>query len=122
MGQQFVLHVFMQTAVLGNEIIMEISFPLHMRSMHYNNYAVKCVYGTIVIGVKDNMKAMIGIADPLLNEERLTDGVADGIRRAAGSRRPDPCVAKTIPTRFNQPSGWARDARRAPTTRSKHLP
>jgi hypothetical protein len=28
-GQQFVLHVLMQIAVLGDEIIMEISFPLH---------------------------------------------------------------------------------------------
>lgn len=36
--------------------------------------------GTIVIGVKDKTKEVIGIADPLLNEERLANAFADGIR------------------------------------------
>lgn len=44
-GQQFILYVRMQVAVLGDEIVVEISFPLHLCSMHYNNYIVKCVYG-----------------------------------------------------------------------------
>src|SRR5574337_1605435 len=87
----------MQTAVLGDEIGMEISFPLHVCSMHYNNYFVKCMYVTIVIGMKGKTKEVIGTTDLLLNEEQLADGCADGIRPAAGSRWPDPCVAKPIP-------------------------
>jgi hypothetical protein len=65
--------------------------------MHYNNYVVKCVYGTIVIDMKDKTKAMIGTTDPVLNEERRADGFADSIRPAAGSRWPNPCVVKPIP-------------------------
>ncbi|MBI2193009.1 MAG: putative DNA binding domain-containing protein [Planctomycetes bacterium] len=36
--------------------------------------------GTIVIGVKDKTKAVVGIADPLVDEERLANAFADGIR------------------------------------------
>ena len=36
--------------------------------------------GTIVIGVKDKTKEVIGVADPLLDEERMANAFADGIR------------------------------------------
>ncbi len=36
--------------------------------------------GTIVIGVKDKTKDVLGIADPLLEEERPANAFADGIR------------------------------------------
>lgn len=36
--------------------------------------------GTIVIGVKDKTKEVVGIADPLVEEERLANAFADGIR------------------------------------------
>jgi len=36
--------------------------------------------GTIVIGVKDKTKEVVGIADPLVDEERLANAFADGIR------------------------------------------
>jgi len=43
-GQQLVLHVLMQVAVLGDEIIMEINSPLHISIMHCNNYSVKFIW------------------------------------------------------------------------------
>ena len=43
MGEQLVLHVLVQYAVFGDELIMQVNFPLHISSMHYNNYAVKCI-------------------------------------------------------------------------------
>jgi predicted HTH transcriptional regulator len=36
--------------------------------------------GTIVIGVKDKTKEVVGVADPLVDEERLANAFADGIR------------------------------------------
>ncbi len=36
--------------------------------------------GSIVIGVKDKTKDVIGVADPLVEEERLANAFADGIR------------------------------------------
>jgi hypothetical protein len=43
-GQQLVLHVLMQVAVLGDEIIMKIDSPLHISIMHCNNYSVKLIW------------------------------------------------------------------------------
>lgn len=43
-GQQFVLHIMVQLAVLANEIVTQVNFPLHYSSMHHNNYAVQCIY------------------------------------------------------------------------------
>ena len=36
--------------------------------------------GNIVIGVKDKTKEVVGVADPLVDEERLANAFADGIR------------------------------------------
>lgn len=36
--------------------------------------------GTIVIGVRDKTKEVVGIADPLVDEERLANAFADGVR------------------------------------------
>jgi len=36
--------------------------------------------GTIVIGVKDKTRELVGVANPLVNEERLANAFADGIR------------------------------------------
>jgi hypothetical protein len=32
-----------QFAVFGDKIIVKVNFPLHTDSMHYSNYAVKCM-------------------------------------------------------------------------------
>jgi len=42
--EQRVLYVLVQFAVFGDELIVQVDFPLHLFSMHYDNYAVKCIY------------------------------------------------------------------------------
>jgi hypothetical protein len=42
-ASKFVLHVLVQFAIFGDELIVQVNFPLHIFSMHHNNYAVKCI-------------------------------------------------------------------------------
>ena len=41
--EQLVLYVLVQFAVFGDKLIVQVDFPLHRFSMHYDNYAVKCM-------------------------------------------------------------------------------